>query len=261
MKVLLLNENLFLCANMKILNAVITHKDFYWNDLPNEELKKYLVLTYNDIKTNIPNVLKLERPIEFDDRFYSEMSYIKYIRHNIDLDWVTISHYRRRLELPNYNTLYVPEPFIFKMNIKNFYAMYHNAEDLNLVTKIIMESNFNDEYKLEWLKSLEDNYMICYNMFSLPKVVFYDLVDIYEQIMNKFISIRNFKSFDDVVKYCDKLPNKDNNPMPYRIGGFLAERLTNCYFRLYAKKHNLFPTIRNPIFPCNVKLLENNMKI
>lgn len=102
MKVLLLNENLFLCANMKILNAVITHKDFYWNDLPEEELKKYLVFTYNDIKTNIPNVLKLERPTEFDDRFYGEMSYIKYIRHNIDLDWVTISHYRRRLELPNY---------------------------------------------------------------------------------------------------------------------------------------------------------------
>ena len=103
--------------------------------------------------------------------------------------------------------------------------------------------------------------MICYNMFSLPKLIFYDLVDIYEHIMNKFISIRNFKSFDGVVKYCDKLPNKDQNSMPYRIGGFLAERLTNCYFRLYAKKHNLFPTIRNPIFHCNVKLLENDMKI
>ena len=33
----------FYCENMKILNAIIAHKDFYWNDLPVEELKKYLV--------------------------------------------------------------------------------------------------------------------------------------------------------------------------------------------------------------------------
>ena len=74
--------------SMRILNAVIAHKDFYWNDLPEEELSKYLVFTYNDIKTNIPNVVKLERVDNLCDNFYSEMASMKYIRHNVDFDWI-----------------------------------------------------------------------------------------------------------------------------------------------------------------------------
>ena len=69
--------------SMRVVNAVMAHKDFYWNDLPEEELKKYLVFTYNDIKTNIPNVMKLKKSSELDDRFYSEFAQIKYIRKKI----------------------------------------------------------------------------------------------------------------------------------------------------------------------------------
>ena len=55
---------------MKILNAVIAHKDFEWTDLPQEALKSFLVFTYNDIKTNLPNVIKLNRPEGLADDFY-----------------------------------------------------------------------------------------------------------------------------------------------------------------------------------------------
>lgn len=85
------------------------------------------------------------------------------------------------------------------------------------------------------------------------------MIDIYEKIVNRFIELRNFKTFEDVVKLCDKLSNKENNHLPYRIGGFIAERLTNCYFRLYAKRHNLFPDISSPVLTANVKLLEDGM--
>lgn len=245
---------------MKILNAVIAHKDFEWNDLPAEDLKKYLVFTYNDIKTNIPNVVKIERPSGLSDDFYGEMSILKYIRHNVDFDWININHYRIRFELPNYNNFYVPFPLSFKQSVKEAYRINHNIDDLNLITDIIMSIDFNSDYKMEWLKSLEDNYLICYNMMSGPKWVFLDLINIYETIMDKFITIRNFKTIEDVKKHCtsDML---QRNHFPYRIGGFLAERINNCYFRLYAKKHNLFPNINMPVLPCKVKLLEEGMKI
>ena len=253
---------LFLYLNsMRVLNAVMAHKDFYWNDLPEEELKKYLVFTYNNIKTNIPNVMKLEKSSELDDRFYSEFAQIKYIRKNLDFDWIVINHYRRRLEIPDYNMVYVASPYSFDLSVKDLYALNHNIDDLNLITDIIMDTDFCSDYKVEWMKSLEDKYMLCYNMCSVSKDIFCDLVDIYDRIVDKFIELRNFKTFDDVIKHCNKLPNVNNNPMPYRLGGFLSERLTNCYFRLYAKKHNLFPNINLPVMPVNVKLLEDGMSI
>lgn len=248
-------------GSMCVVNAVMAHKDFYWNDLPEEELKKYLVFTYNDIKTNIPNVIKLEKSSELDDRFYGEFAQIKYIRKNLDFDWIVINHYRRRLEIPDYNNIYVPIPRNFVLNVKEMYALNHNIEDLNLITDIIMDTDFCSDYKVEWMKSLNDNYMFCYNMFSAPKEVFCELIDNYEKIMYKFIKARNFKTMEDVIKYCDKMPNKEYNHLPYRIGGFIAERLTNCYIRTLINKYNMFPFTTAPVIPTNVKLLEDGMSI
>lgn len=214
--------------SMRILNAVITHKDFYWNDLPEEELSKYLVFTYNDIKTNIPNVVKLERTDNLSDNFYSEMAPMKYIRHNVDFDWIVINH---------------------------------NIEDLNLVSDIIINTNLNPSYKTEWINSLNEQPMFCYNMFSFPHENFCELMDIFEFIMNAFISMRGFKTMDDVIKYCDSNTNKEANHLPYRIGGFIAERLTNCYIRTLINKYNMFPFTTTPVIPTNVKLLEDGMSI
>lgn len=86
-------------------------------------------------------------------------------------------------------------------------------------------------------------------------------MDIFEFIMNAFISMRGFKTMDDVIKYCDKMPNKEYNHLPYRIGGFIAERLTNCYIRTLINKYNMFPFTTTPIIPTNVKLLEDGMSI
>ena len=246
---------------MRILNVVIAHKDFYWNDLPEEELKNYLVFTYNDIKTNLPYVVKLERTDNLSDNFYSEMAPMKYIRHNVDFDWIVINHYRRRLEVPNFNNIYVPIPNNFVLNVKEMYALNHNIEDLALVTDIIMNGDLSPNYKSEWIKSLNDNSILCYNMFSAPKEVFCELIDIFEKIMDKFIEARNFKTMDDVITYCDKMANKENNHLPYRIGGFISERLTNCYFRNYLNKVNLYPDNYKQVLTANVKLLEDGMSI
>ena len=224
---------------MRVLNAVIAHKDFEWNDLSKDELKNYIVFTYNDIKTNLPNVTKLERPHGLDDSFYGEMSILKYIRHNVtDFDWITINHYRRRLEVPDYTNIYVPSPISFGLNVKQMYSVNHCEDDINLITDIIMDSNLSPNYKSVWVNSLSENDIFCYNMCSVPKEMFCDLIDTFEKIVDKFIEVRKFKTYEDVVSYCDKVANVNNNHMPYRIGGFISERLTNSFFKLQIKNYN-----------------------
>lgn len=247
---------------MKILNAVIAHKDFEWNDLSEQDLSKFLVFTPNDIKTNIPNVCKIKEMDGYDNRLYSELSHLKYIRNKVDFDWVVINHYRRRFELPDYKNIYVPTPIVFKKSVRNLYSYYHNGSDLDLMTDIIMSSKLEDSFKFEWLKSLEDKAMICYNMMSCPKELYYNWFDTCTSLLNTFRTIRNFTDYDAVVNYYKDTSNKKKDTHePYRVYGFLCERLTNCYFRWYSKKHNDILNFDKPIYPCNVKLLEEDMII
>lgn len=243
---------------MKVLNAVLAHKDFEWTDLPNEELAKYLVFTPNDIKTNMPNVVKFEDDPNFDNRTYSELAHLIYIRNNIDFDWIVINHYRRRLNVDNYNFIYVPEPFIFANTIREVYSQNHNVEDLDLMTEIIESSDIDLNFKFEWLKSLNENYMICWNMASCSREFFCNWIDTYVALTNVFKKLRNFNTFEDIEKHYSNDSRPEYNA---RILSFLAERISNCYFRTYVKTHNNLPLINNPLMTCSVKLLEPGQQI
>ena len=249
---------------MNILNAVIAHKDFEWNDISDEDLEKYLVFTPNDIKTNLPNIVKYKEIEGYDNRLYSELSHHKYIKENVDFDWIVINHYRRILQIPNYDNVFVPAPMKFKESVKKIYSYFHDIKDLDLMTEIIMNSEFEDCFKLEWLKSLDDKCMICYNMFSGPKILYEDWLNTCLSLLDKFKKIRNFTDYDAVVKhYKTFYENKEDTEThdPYRVYAFLCERITNCYFRWYSKTHNDILNMNHPIFPCNVKLLEEDMII
>ena len=253
---------------MKILNAVLAHKDFEWNDLSQDDLAKFLVITPNDIKTNLPNVCKYEEIDGYDNRIYSELSQHKYIREKINFDWIVINHYRRRFDLPDYQNVYVPTPVTFNDKIKNLYGIFHYGPDLDLMTDIIMDSELEDSFKMEWLKSLNDDKMICYNMMSGPKELYYDLIDTCFMLLDRFKKLRRFTNYDKVVKFYTKVnKEKDENNLkvdthePFRVFGFLNERLTNCYFRWYSNKHNNIMNLNNPVSPCKVKLLEDGMII
>ena len=247
---------------MKILNAIIAYKDFEWNDLAKEDLAKYLVFTPNDIKTNLPNICKFEEIEGYDNRIAGELSHHQYIKSKVDFDWIVTNQYRRRFELPDYKHIYIPTPLIFKETVKNVFSYFHNAEDLNLMTDIIMDSDMEDSFKMEWLKSLDDKRMICYNMFAGPKDLYCEWIDNSCKLLDKFKKIRHFTSYDKVIKYYKKInKNKNSTHEPYRIYAFLWERITNCYFRWYSKNHNDIMNYSNPVYPCNVKLLEEGMII
>ena len=246
---------------MKILQAVLAHKDFEWIDLSEEELKKYLVFTPNEIKTNIPHVHKYKELEGYDSRICSELSHLNYIRQQNDFDWVVINHYRRRLQVPNYNMQYVSRPIIFQITVKEQFKLFHNIEDLNLLTKIIMESDCPDDFKLEWIKSLEDTFFIPYNMVSVTGKVFNEWIDFGIKFIETYKTIKNIKTYEDMLKLNTDGDLKGKIHEKERVIGFLFERFSNAYWRWYSKKNNPLPDIKNPILYCDTKLLENGMVI
>lgn len=247
---------------MKILNAVIAYKDFEWNDLAEKDLARFLVFTPNEIKTNIQNVCKFDEIEGYDNRCWGELSHHNFISNSIDFDWIVTNQYRRRFELPDYRNIYVANPKRFRMSIKEQFYIYHNGPDLDLLTNIIMDSKLEESFKLEWIKSLDDDKMICYNMFSGPKELYCNWIEICCMLLNKFKQIRNFNTYEDIVKYYDEINKKKTfTNAPYRIYAFLWERISNCYFRWYSKKHNDILNMNSPIYPCKIKLLEEGMKM
>lgn len=244
---------------MKILNLICAHKDFEWSDLSEKELDTYFVLTHNEIKTNLPHVLKYEELPDYKNEFWSEMSALMFVYEKMDFDWITINHYRRRLLVPNYNEVYVSYPREFTITMKESYEINHGYGDMELLTDIILKSNLSTDFKTEWVKFLTSKYMICYNMASCPKEVFMDWMSVVRFIINEYKSRLNLNTFEDVKKMVDG--RFKNNHLQYRLGGFIAERITNVYFNMYAKQHNNLPIIKNPLHCCDVKLLEDGMTI
>ena len=254
---------------MNILRVVIAHKDFEWNDLPEEELKSYQVFTPNSIKTNISNVTKFEEVTGYDNRIYSELSHLKYIRDNIsNFDWIHINHYRRRLIVPNYNNFYCADPLILIKTNKEFYEIYHNVNDLNIMTDIIQEK-LSSNFQIEWIKLLNNNYMIPYNMVSISKEVFYEWIDISTMLIDEFKKRRNFYNYEQIKKYIETHQkeyshcNDGSERIQYniRVFAYLWERITSMYFQVYAKFHNNLPFIKMPILPAFVKLLDKHQEI
>jgi len=241
---------------MKILNAVLAHKDFEWTDLDKDSLNKFLVISPNKIKTNLPHIQYFDSKL-YNDKLYSEISHLFYVRDNIESDWVVVNHYRRRFMLPDYKTIYIPTPLKFKYSVKEMYATFHNIEDLEYLTRLVMESNLTYEFKSEWIKSLDDNYMICYNMASCPRKLFNDWIDTLYLLLNQFKEDKKLT----IEKLNEETKIQNNTHEPTRILGFLGERISNCYWRVYSKKHNVLPIISEPIYPCDVKLLEEKMVI
>lgn len=243
---------------MKILNAVLAHKDFTWNDLSTEELKKYKVFTPNEIKTNIPDVCVFKEVPEYDNRLYSEISHLKYIRDNETFDWIVVNHYRRRLLVPDFKHVYIRTPLNFEITNKEFFKRFHDINDLNTFTDIILNSSLNTGFKNEWKNFLNDNYIISCNMVSCPNYIFYDWFDALCSFCDEFKKIKHIETYEDALKlYKDFIDTHKDTKDGYRILSFLAERFTSCYFSYYAKTLGCYPFRGMPLVPCPAKLLED----
>lgn len=246
---------------MKILNAILAHKDFTWDDIPENLLKQYKVFTPNKINTNIPNVCVFKEVEGYDNRIYSEFSHLKYIRDNEDFDWIIINHYRRRLLVTDFNNILIRESIKLLCSVQKQFEVFHSKEDLDLYTQIINESDVDEDFKIAWKESLDIDLMYVCNMVSCPKYIFDIVIDLICKIDDEFKKRKNIKTYEDVFKqyknlYYQKCKfTKD----PFRVIACLSERLFSAFFYYYTKQLRENKIKGFPLLECDVKLLENKM--
>lgn len=224
---------------------IITHKQF---DLPLYNKEKYTVLCPKGTTIeNWPNIIYFES--ELDNKIWSELSGMVWIRNNVQSDWITINHYRRIMET-FYNHICVAAPATMSINVAQNYKIYHNIADLMICSNIIQKA-FPDLYET-WLQTLQSNIIYCYNMVSFPKKIYDEYIDTIMTILLTYMNSVKLKTYDDVKARVESIAaytennNQRNTSVAYqsRIAGFLGERLTTWYINCLTKTNNQIYTMK-----------------
>ena len=230
---------------------ICTHKDFK----PLVSNSVYKIVNCNGINNDTWNGLK--------GSFYSEIMSYFYIGKNYPLKkYVGFCHYRKYWSfmdnIPDLDTIFqtcgcvAAEQRESKVNMREEYKKFHNIEDLNIVENII-EDKF-PSYNAAFKTFLYSKKMFPYNMFIMKREDFLEYCEFIEGVINEYLNIVG----KDIVKRIED--NKDrylksfypNSTVDYqyRIGGYLAERLTTVFII------NKFKTVR--VYP--VKITETKYK-
>ena len=236
---------------------ICTHKEF-------EPLVKnpiYKIINSNSINGDIaPNGLK--------GSFYSEILSYFYVNKNYQLkDYIGFCHYRKYWsfmdDVPNIGELFkdcdaiVAKPMKLSVNLYQQYAICHNHEDMDIVKSIVEKKH--QEYNDAFIYVLNSKMLFPCNMFIMRTDDFNEYCKFIETVLNEYLDVVGL----DIEKRIEE--NKDkylknfypNNTVEYqyRIGGYLAERLTNVFIYKHFKKVKLFD-----INITEEKYKENNIK-
>lgn len=228
------NENLdlFIC----------THKDF------EKQVSNpcYKVINAKDINGDVAeNGLK--------GSFYSEILLYFNVAKKYPLkDYVGFCHYRKYFSFmdnvpdmddffKNYDALVV-KPLKFNSSIKEHYATYHNVEDLEIVENIIA-NKFPEYYNAANFFFNKCTEMFPCNMFIMKKNDFIKYTEFIKGVLDEYVNIVGTdiekRIEDNKDKYLKDLKGYPQNKEPwyqYRIGGYLAERLTNVFILQHFKR-------------------------
>lgn len=174
--------------------------------------------------------------------FYSEIMSYFYIANNYPIkEYVGFCHYRKYWkflnEIPDIDKLINEHEVIaakrikFSNSIRRQYKLCHNIEDLYVVSGILAEKYHN--YVNVWNSFLDGDLMFPYNMFIMKKEEFLDYIKFMRTILDEFVDIigKNIEKriYDNYEKYIKDFSPNDEIWYQYRIGGYLAERLTNVW--------------------------------
>lgn len=191
-----------------------------------------------------------------DDRFYSEIYMLSHVAKNYPLkEYVGFCHNRKYFnfldDIPNLDELFehydavVAKPLQYKTSVKQQYANCHNIEDLYIIGGILADKY--PSYCNSWHNFINGNIFIPYNMFIMKKEDFkeyikfiFNVLDEYLKIVGTDITKRIETNKDKYLK--DFYPN-NTEEYQYRIGGYLAERLTNVFIMTHFKKMKTYPVI------------------
>jgi len=224
---------------------ICTHKDF------ESPLKNpcYKIINAKNINNDMAeNGLK--------GSFYSEILTYKHLAEAGKLkEYVGFCHYRKLWafldDIPNVNQILsefgciIANPLTLVCSVKEQYATYHNIEDLYIVGGIIADKY--PEYAPAWHEFINGRMLIPYNMFIMKREDFKEYIKFIFDILDEYINIvgldfekRIMNNKDVYLK--DFSPN-DTFEYQYRIGGYLAERLTNLFLLTHYTRLKAYPVV------------------
>lgn len=211
---------------------VCTHKNV---ELPFRN-KAYKLINCNDINNDTwVNGIK--------GSFYSEIMSYFYVAENYELkDYVGFCQYRRfwgfedRIpdmdeRFKNVEVLLTKPKRFDDITIREQYDIYHNIDDLNIVTDIIDKKY--PEYSNVWNTFLNGKIMFRYNMFIMKKEDFLRYIKFMRGVLDDYVDVVGTDIYkrieDNKDKYLKDFPPNDSVEYQFRIAGYLAERLTNAF--------------------------------
>lgn len=214
------NLDIYICTNKKFKSLV------------NNSV--YKIIDCNDINNDTWNGL--------EGSFYSEIMSYFYIAKNCELkEYIGFCHYRKYWkfldDVPDMDDIFkkyeamVAKPKIFKKSIKEQYKLCHNIEDLYIIGGILADKY--PSYANIWSAFLNNKILFPYNMFIMKKDDFLNYIEFIETILDEYVNVVGKDIRGRIEKNADKYiktfePNSSVD-YQYRIGGYLAERLTNAY--------------------------------
>lgn len=237
------------------LNIFIGTQKTFTPAVKNDAYK--IIVGNHEIENNSNlELIKCKNDLKLDDRFYSELYMLYYVSKNIELPkYVGFCHNRRYFsfldDIPNLDELFseydaiCSKAKILKTNVKSQYLSCHNIEDLYIIGGIIAEKY--PEQANMWKSFINGNILIPYNMFIMKREDFKEYIDFIFSILDEYLNIIgtdiNKRIYDNYEKYIKNLYPNNTVEYQYRIGGYIAERLTNLFIMHKFKKIKTYPVI------------------
>jgi len=241
---LLYNKNL----NAKIF--IMTHKDF-----ENVRYNPSYTIVVDD-KSILKNSYNLdiidskEGELFNKSRAYGELSKLYYIfkiykNETISSKYIGLNHYRRYFNfkdnIPHLDYIFrkydviLNDEYDFNKGIREQYCENHICKNFDELIQIIKD--IKPDYYETALHTINETKIYSCNLFIMKKKDFFEYCEFMFDILFEFDKRNNFTSDNDVLNYAKKIFHK---PSSYyyqsRIQGFLAERLSNIFFRKYFKR-------------------------
>jgi hypothetical protein len=129
--------------------------------------------------------------------------------------------------------------------VKEQYKSAHNVEDLYVIGGIIADKY--PQYAKIWHSFINGGVFVPYNMFIMKKEDFKEYIKFIFDILDEYVKIVgidiNKRIYDNIEKYIKRFSPNNSVEYQYRIGGYLAERLTNLFYITHFKKLGTCPVI------------------
>lgn len=242
-----------------MFNYVLNNNNAYKNNLD------IFICTHKEFKPPVKsNIYKIVNASKINNdtaenglkgSFYSEIMSYKYVNDNAQLKkYIGFCSYRKYFsfmdDIPDMDKIFsecdaiIGKPIIYHTRtIKQDYAKCHNVEDLYIVGGIIADKY--PSYCNSWHNFIDGHIFIPYNMFIMKSEDFKEYIKFVFDILDEYVKIVGIdiekRIENNKEQYLKNFYPNNTIEYQYRIGGYLAERLTNLFVIAHFKKLKAYP--------------------